>query len=50
MNIQDTLTALVAYVLAVGLIYIASWMSGLSMDDFVGWVALGMAAGMGAKR
>ncbi len=50
MNIQETLTALVAYIIAVGFIFIASWMSGLSMNDFTGWVALGMAAGIGAKQ
>jgi len=50
MNIQDMLTALVAYVIGVTLVYLASWMSGIPMDSLAAWVAMGMAAGAGAKR
>ena len=50
MNIQDMLVSLIAYTIGVILVFVASWMSGMSMDSLVGWVAMGMAAGAGAKR
>lgn len=60
MNIQDTLTTLATYFVTVGFVYLASWMSGVTMDSLVGWVAMGMslvgwvamgmAASAGAKR
>ena len=50
MNTQDMLVALVAYSIGVVLVFIGSWISGMPMDSLVGWVAMGMAAGAGARR
>lgn len=50
MNIRDTLMAFATYFVAVVFVYLASWMSGMPMDSLVGWVAMGMAAGAGARR
>ena len=31
--------------IAIGVVYLASWLMGQPVDSLVGWVALGMAAG-----
>ena len=36
--------------IAVGVVYFLAWIVGQSVDQVVGWVAMGMAAGAGAKR
>ena len=50
MNTEGMLTAFVAYTIGVTLVFVASWMSGMTTDSLVGWVAMGMAAGAGVRR
>lgn len=39
------LTGLINVAIAIGVVYLASWLTGQPVDSLVGWVALGMAAG-----
>lgn len=45
-----SLSSLVDVLIAIGAVYILAWLFGESVDQVVGWVALGVAAGAGAKR
>ena len=36
---------LISITIALGVVYLFAWMSGLPADNVVGWVALGLAAG-----
>jgi hypothetical protein len=43
-------SSLVDVLIAVGVVYFFAWLFGIPADRVVGWVALGLAAGAGAKR
>jgi hypothetical protein len=41
---------MVSIIIALGVVFGISWLSGVSEDEIVGWVALGIAASAGASR
>jgi hypothetical protein len=43
-------SSLVDVLIAIGVVYILAWLFGEPVDQVVGWVALGLAAGAMAKR
>ena len=43
-------SSLIDVFIAIGVVYILAWLFGEPVDQVVGWVALGVAAGAGAKR
>jgi hypothetical protein len=45
-----SLSSLVDVLIAIGVVYILAWLFGEPVDQVVGWVALGLAVGVGAKR
>jgi hypothetical protein len=45
-----SLSSLVDVLIAIGAVYILAWLFGEPVDQVVGWVALGLAAGAMAKR
>jgi len=42
--------SLVDVLIALGVVYFFAWLFGEPADQVVGWVALGLAVGVGAKR
>ena len=45
-----SLSSLVDVLIAIGVVYFFAWFFGEPADQVVGWVALGLAVGAGAKR
>ena len=45
-----TISVFFELLIAIGLVFIISWVLNIDPNDAVGWFALGMAAGTGAKR
>ena len=45
-----SLSSLVDVLIVIGVVYFFAWLFGESSDQVVGWVALGMATGVGSKR
>jgi hypothetical protein len=45
-----SLSSLVDVLIAIGAVYILAWLFGEPVDQVVGWVALGLAAGVGIKK
>lgn len=43
-------SSLVDVLIAIGVVYILAWLFGEPVDQVVGWVALGLAAGAMSKR
>lgn len=43
-------SSLVDVLIALGVVYFFAWLFGEPADQVVGWVALGLAVGVGAKR
>ena len=43
-------SSLVDVLIVIGVVYFFAWLFGEPTDQVVGWVALGVAAGAGAKR
>jgi hypothetical protein len=43
-------SSLIDVFIALGVVYFFAWLFGEPADQVVGWVALGLAVGAGAKR
>jgi hypothetical protein len=43
-------TGLIDVFIAIGVVYFFAWLLSEPADNIVGWVALGMAAGAGARQ